>query len=194
MSQAATAGTAPRVAEAPVRSRRRISRALLRPLLMVGGILIVAVASGAYWITGGRYVSIDDAYVRAAKETIATDVSGIVASVPVHEGQRVRKGDVLLRLDPQQFQIMLDSAKANLNGVVSSVNAMKVEHQRLLGDVEVKQSQVQSDQANFERYSNLVKSGGVTRADYDNMRFQLAANQRAVTALKMMADVQLAKL
>jgi membrane fusion protein, multidrug efflux system len=193
MSQAATAGTAPRVAEAPVRSRR-ISRALLRPLLMLGGILVVAVGSGAYWLTGGRYVSIDNAYVRAAKETIATDVSGIVAAVPVHEGQRVKKGDVLLRLDPLQFQIMLDSAKANLNGVVSAVNAMKLDYQRMLRDVEVKQAQVQSDQANFERYANLVKSGGVTRADYDNMRFQLAANQQAVTALKTMTEVQLAKL
>ena len=46
MSQAATAGTAPRVAEAPVRTRR-LSRALLRPILMLGGILVVAVASGA---------------------------------------------------------------------------------------------------------------------------------------------------
>src|SRR6478752_2898319 len=193
MSQAATAGPAPRVAEAPVRSRR-ISRALLRPLLMLGGILVVAVGSGAYWLTGGRYVSIDNAYVRAAKETIATDVSGIVAAVPVHEGQRVKKGDVLLRLDPLQFQIMLDSAKANLNGVVSAVNAMKLDYQRMLRDVEVKQAQVQSDQANFERYANLVKSGGVTRADYDNMRFQLAANQQAVTALKTMTEVQLAKL
>ena len=193
MSQATTAGSAPRVAEAPVRGRR-ISRALLRPILMLGGILVVAVASGAYWISGGRYVSIDDAYVRAAKETIATDVSGIVASVPVHEGQRVKKGDVLLRLDPLQFQIMLDAAKANLNGVVYSLNAMKLDYQRMLRDVEVKQSQVQSDQANFERFANLVKSGGVTRAEYDNMRFQLAANQQSVTALKTMSEVQLAKL
>ena len=91
MSQATTAGSAPRVAEAPVRGRR-MSRALLRPILMLGGILVVAVASGAYWLTGGRYVSIDDAYVRAAKETLSTDVSGIVAAVPVHEGQRVKKG------------------------------------------------------------------------------------------------------
>ncbi len=178
MSQAATAGAAPRVTEAPVRSRR-INRTLLRPILMLGGILLVAVASGAYWLSGGRYVSIDDAYVRAAKETLSTDVSGIVAAVPVHEGQRVKKGDVLLRLDPQQFQIMLDSAKASLSGVVSSVNAMKLDYQRMLRDVEVKQAQVQSDQANFERYANLVKSGGVTRADYDNMRFQLAANQQS---------------
>jgi membrane fusion protein (multidrug efflux system) len=193
MSQAATAGPAPRVAEAPVRTRR-LSRALLRPILMLGGILIVAVVSGAYWLTGGRYVSIDDAYVRAAKQSLSTDVSGMVASVPVREGQRVAKGDVLLRLDPKQFQIAVDGARASLIGAVSALNAMKMDYRRLLGEVAVKEAQVQSDQANFERYSNLVKSGGVTRADYDNMRFQLAANQRAVAALRTMAEVQLAKL
>lgn len=194
MSQAATAGTtAPRVAEAPVRSRR-MSRSLLRPILMLGGIIVVAIASGAYWLTGGRYVSIDDSYVRAAKETLATDIPGTVLTVPVHEGQHVKKGDVLLRLDPRQYQIAVDGAKANLAGVVSSLEAMKLDYQRMLRDVEVKQSQVQSDRANFERYANLVKSGGVTRADYDNMRFQLAANEQAVTALQTAAAVQLAKL
>jgi membrane fusion protein (multidrug efflux system) len=161
---------------------------------MFGGILVVAVGSGAYWLTGGRYVSIDDAYVRAAKESLATDISGTVQSVPVREGQRVKKGDVMLRINPRQFQIAVDGAKASLGSVVANLNAMKVDYQRLLGEVEVRQAQVQSDTANFERFSNLVKSGGVTRAEYDNMRFQLAANQRAVVALKTMAEVQLAKL
>ena len=193
MSQAATAGQAPRVTEAPPRTRR-INRRLLRPILMLGGILAVAVASGAYWLTGGRYVSIDDAYVRAAKETIATDVSGIVASVPVHEGQRVKKGDLLLRLDPRQFQIAVDGARGNLGAISLDLNARKVDYQRMLREVEVKQAQVQSDQANFDRFASLVKSGGVTRADYDNARFQLATDQQAVLALKMMAEVQLAKL
>ncbi|MEJ0016982.1 MAG: HlyD family secretion protein [Acetobacteraceae bacterium] len=194
MSQATTtAGAAPRVTEAPARTRR-LNRALLRPILMLGGILVVAIGSGAYWLTGGRYVSIDNAYVRAAKETIATDVSGIVAQVPVHEGQRVKKGEVLLRLDPLQFQIMLNAAKANLGGTVSTLKAMKLEYQRMLREVEVKQAQVQSDQANFERFSNLVKSGGVTRVEHDNMRFQLAANQQGMAALKTMAEVQLARL
>jgi membrane fusion protein (multidrug efflux system) len=155
MSQAATAGQAPRVAEAPPRTRR-ISRRLLRPILMLGGILVVAVASGAYWLTGGRYVSIDNAYVRAAKETIATDVSGIVASVPVREGQRVRKGDVLLRLDPRPFEIALNGAKAYLGSIGLELNAKKLDYQRMLREVEVKQAQVQADQANFDRYANLV--------------------------------------
>jgi membrane fusion protein, multidrug efflux system len=193
MSHSATAGQAPRVTEAPPRTRR-ISRRLLRPILMLGGIIVVAVGSGAYWLTGGRYVSIDNAYVRAAKETIATDVSGIVASVPVREGQRVKKGDLLLQLDPRQFQIALDGAKAYLGSVGFDLNAKKLDHQRMLREVEVKQAQVQADQANFDRYANLVKSGGVTRADYDNARFQLAANQQAVLALKTLAEVQLARL
>lgn len=195
MSQSATAGSAPRVTDAAATSRRRVSRrALVRPILMLGGILVVAIGSGAYWLTGGRYVSIDDAYVRAAKETISTDISGIVAEVPVHEGQRVTKGEVLLKLDPKPFEIAVAGARANRNGLVSTLNAMKLEYKRMLRDIEVKQAQVDADQANNDRFANLVRSGGVTRAEYDNTRFQLAANRQAVEALKVAAAVQLARL
>lgn len=196
MSQAATAGPAPRVndrvIDAPV--RRRVTRRALRPILMLGGILVVAVGSGAYWLTGGRYVSIDDAYVRAAKEALATDVSGIVQAVPVHEGQAVNKGDVLLKLDPRPFEIAVAGARANLNGIVSGLNALKLDYKRMLADVVVKQSQVDSDQVNFDRFASLVKSGGVTRAEYDNARYQLATDKQSVEALKIVAGVQLARL
>ena len=53
---------------------------------------------------------------------------------------------------------------------------------------------MQADQANFDRFANLVKSGGVTRAEYDNAKFQLAADKQALDALKVGAQVQLAKL
>ena len=139
-----------------------------------------------------------------------------VALGKLHLGTRVRKlavglrGDCFERAGVDQvkqvagvnhvavleFDVGDEAAdpRANLNGIVLSVNAMKLDYQRMLRDVDVKQSQVQSDQANFERFANLVKSGGVTRAEYDNMRFQLAANQQMVTALRTMSEVQLAKL
>jgi membrane fusion protein, multidrug efflux system len=194
MSQTAMSGprVSDRVTDAP--SRRRIGRAMVRPILMLGGIAVVVVGAGYYWLTGGRVVSIDDAYVRAAKEVIATDVSGIVASVPVHEGQRVKTGDVLLRLDRRPFEIALAGATANLNGMVSTLNAMKLDYKRLLREVDVKQAQLESDQASFERYAGLIKSGGVTRADYDNVRYLVMANKQAVEALKVTAAVQLARL
>jgi membrane fusion protein (multidrug efflux system) len=114
--------------------------------------------------------------------------------VPVREGQRVNKGDVLLRLDPKPFELAVMGAKANLGGIVSGLNAMKVEYKRMLRDVDVKQSQVASDQVNTDRLGGLVHSGGVTRAEYDNARFALATNQQSVEALKLAAAVQLAKL
>jgi membrane fusion protein (multidrug efflux system) len=198
MSQATTAGSAapapsaPRVTEAP--ARRRVSRAGLRPILMLGGILVVAVGSATWWITGGRYVDIDDSYVRAAKESLATDVSGIVQQVPVHEGQLVKKGQVLVRLDPLQYQIAVDSARANLGGVVSDLNAEKLSYYRMVREADAKAAQVQADKANYDRFANLVKSGGVTRVEYDNAKYQLAADKEALDALRVAAQVQLAKL
>jgi membrane fusion protein, multidrug efflux system len=195
MSQAAVSAPSSRVSdrvdETP--TRRRVG-SLLRPVLMLGGIAAVIAGVGYYWLTGGRVVSIDDAYVRAAKEVLATDVSGIVVAVPVHEGQRVGKGDVLLRLDPLPFQIALAGAIANRDHIATTLNAMKLDYRRMLRDVEVKQAQVQSDQANYDRYANLVKTGGVTRAEYDNARFALMADKQAVEALKVTAAVQLARL
>lgn len=191
MSQTTVTSPAPRVSESAQRRKTAISA---RPVLMLGGIAAVIVGVGYFWITGGRVVSIDDAYVRAAKEVISTDVSGIVASVPVHEGQTVKKGDVLLRLDPRPFQIAVAGATAALDGMVSTLNAEKLDYKRMLRDVDVKQAQLDSDQANFTRFSNLVNNGGVTRAEYDNARFAVMADRQSVDALKTAAAVQLAKL
>ncbi len=189
----ASATTAPRVIEkAPARLRRRVR--LLRPILMIGGIVVVAIGGFTWWITGGRYVSIDDAYVQAAMLSVSTDVSGLVAEVDVHEGERVHKGQVLFSLDPRQFQIALAGAKADLVQAGLTIDAMKRDYQRMLRDIQAKAADVANDQANYGRYANLVKSGAVTRAEYDAARFKLAADKEALSALREQAQMQLAKL
>ena len=196
MSQATTHARAPGVAapDLAARPRARVSRHAIGPLLMLGGILAVAVGAAVFWLNGGRYVSVDDAYVQAAKEVLSTDVSGIVAEVPVADGQMVHKGDVLLRLDPRRFEIALAGARADLSATALRLVAMQRDYLRMLQDVEAKQSAVQSDQARFDRAAALVNNGGATRAEYDNARFQLAAEQHALASLRGQADVQLARL
>ena len=195
MSQTATApGTAPRVMPADTPLQREARSKVLRPLLMLGGVLVVAVASFMFWLQGGRYVSIDNAYVRAAKLAVATDISGIVAEVAVKEGQRVKKGDLLFRLEPAHYQNILAGAEANLAQMALSMEAMKRDYQRMLRDIDTKLAVVQSDQASYDRFANLVKGGGVTRAEYDDARFKLAADQAAVASLRVLAEVQLARL
>ncbi len=181
--------------DAGARHRRpRISRHALGPMLMVAGILAVAVGAGFFWLSGGRYVTVDDAYVQAAKEPLSTDVAGIVAEVPVTDGQLVRKGDVLLRLDPRRFAIALAGAKAELAATALRLQAMQRDYARMLQDAAAKQSEVQSDQASYDRAAALVSTSGGTRAEYDKARFALAASQHALASLRTQAEVQLARL
>ena len=195
MSQTATApGTGPRLLPTDTPLQREARSKLSRPLLMLGGVLVVAVGSFMFWLQGGRFISIDNAYVRAAKLAVATDIAGIVAEVAVKEGQRVKKGDLLFRLEPAHYQNILAGAEANLAQTALSMEAMKRDYQRMLRDIDTKLAVVQSDQASFDRFANLVKGGGVTRAEYDDARFRLAANQAAVASLRVLAEVQLARL
>jgi membrane fusion protein, multidrug efflux system len=175
-------------------SQRLGRKRTLRLLLMVGGILVVLVAALTFWLRGGRYVSTDDAYVRAAKLMVSTDVSGLVTEVDVREGQTVKAGDVLFRIDPKQFQIALDNAKAQLQQTALNIEAMKQDYKRVLEDIQAQQAQVELDQANYDRYAVLVKSDSVSKANYDQARFTLAADKKKVESLKQQAQVQLARL
>jgi membrane fusion protein (multidrug efflux system) len=169
-------------------------RRTIRIGLMLAGILAALAVAGTLWLRSGRWVSADDAYVRAAKLMVTTDVSGIVISVDVHEGQAVKKGQVLFRVDPRQFQAALDSTKAQLAQVGLSVEAMKQDYQRMLKDIEAQQSQVQLDQANYDRYAALIRTDVVSKANYDQSRFTLAADKNKLESLKQQAQVQLARL
>jgi membrane fusion protein (multidrug efflux system) len=176
------------------RAAGRSRKQLLRWGLMSGGAAAVIIGGGAFWLSSGRWVDTDDAYVQADSMTMSTDVSGIVASIPVHEGQAVSKGDVLFSLDPQKFQIAVDNAKADLGQVRLNVEAMKADYQAALRDTSARQQQVNADQATFERYASLVKQHAVTQQEFDNARYKLAADQQAVSASESQARAQLAKL
>ncbi len=80
------------IATRPAGAKGRSRKKLLRWGLMAGGVLAVVIGGGFYWLSGGRWVDTDDAYVQADSMTLSTDVSGIVAAIPVHEGQMVTAG------------------------------------------------------------------------------------------------------
>jgi membrane fusion protein, multidrug efflux system len=159
--------------------------ALLPLVLLIGG----------YWyVTGGQIVSEDDAYVDADKVGISTDVSGIVQDVDVRENQHVTAGQVLYRLDPRQFQIALDNAKADLAQTALTVEAMKQDYRRMLSDAAAQQAQVTLDQTNFNRDVMLLHSGTVSQAVYDQGESALQTDKSKLEALRQQAQVQLAKL
>lgn len=170
------------------------NRTLLRRILMLGGVAIVAIVAGTLWLTGGRYVGTDDSYVHAAQLLVSTDVSGLVKEVDVHEGQTVKKGQVLFRIDPLQFQIALDNAKANLQNTKLSLIAARDTYARMLQDIASQAAQVQLDQTTYDRYAALMKVNSIAPTLYDQARFTLASAQSTLASLKEQAQTQLATL
>jgi membrane fusion protein, multidrug efflux system len=174
-----------------VRQLRRRSR--MRWVLFA--LLPMALIAGAYWyVTGGSVMSTDDAYVNAEKVGIATDISGIVQDVLVHDNEHVSAGQVLYRLDPRQFQIALDNAKANLAQVGQTLDSMKEDYKRMLSDAAAQQAQVDLDQTNFNRAQMLLRSGTATQATYDQANYTLQNDTSKLKALQEQTKVQLARL
>jgi len=182
------AGRPTRLANRTDRKRR------LRFGLMLAGIVAVAIGAGAAWLHGGRWASTDDAYVRAAKLLVSTDVPGIVAKIDVHEGQMVETGQPLLELDRKPYEIAVAGAKAELEQARLEIEGMRRDYQRMLADIAAGRAQVDLAQATFARYQALARNDNVSRANYDDARFKLQAAQRSVESLRQQAQAQLVKL
>jgi membrane fusion protein, multidrug efflux system len=142
----------------------------LRRLLMAGS-AVALLAAGTwygweYWTVGRFLVSTDDAYVKADNTTIAPKVSGYLTVVLVGDNEQIKAGQVLARIDPRDFQVALDQAKAD----VAAANATVASKQALLeiqeGVIAAAKATVDVDNAaktfsrqENKRYTDLAATG-----------------------------------
>lgn len=169
-------------------------KARLRRVLMIGGVgVVVAVAAGA-WLTGGRYVGTDDAYVRAAKLMVTTDVSGLVQTVDVKQGQHVKAGQVLFTLDAHPFEIAVANTKAALEEARLGVLSSEAAYQAAVAQVNAQAAQVKLAQTTYTRYLALAKSNAIAPQTLDQARSTLASAQATLAASQQTARTQLDKL
>src|SRR5215467_11559776 len=105
---------APAAAATKARSLRETFRAHRRLILLVILPLIALAVGTGFYLSGGRYISTDNAYVGAQKVLITPDISGKIAKVNVAEGQRVKSGDPLFEIDPEPCRFAVTQAEAKL--------------------------------------------------------------------------------
>ena len=156
----------------------------MRPLLMLGGPLLLAVAVLLFWLLGGQYVSTDDSYVNAAKVSLSTDVSGLVGQVYVRDNQHVEAGQELFSLAPASFDIAVANARAQLAQAVLDINGARRSYAEALAQIAVQRAQIAEDQTNLQRYAAVVGNGGVTRSTYDDAQYTLAGGPGPVGAAR----------
>ena len=158
-------------------------RKWLRTLLMFSVPLIIIVVGGYFWLTGGRYIATDNAYVQQDMVSISPDVTGRIVEVKVRENQRVKAGDILFRIDPEPYRIAVAQADAALAAARVQVATLATDSGGAAADIASARADIQLAEATYERQNALMKRGFTTRASFDAARQQVAAGRaRLATA------------
>lgn len=156
-----------------------MGRFLLRLFLLLAVPVVFVAAAGVYYMSTGRYVSTENAYVKVPVTTITTEVSGRVAEVAVAENQRVARGELLLVVAPEQFEIAVRQAEAALANVRQELLARRAAVRQAALEIAVAGERVDFLTTQFEREEKLTRRGVGRGARLDEARHLLrAAGQR----------------
>jgi membrane fusion protein (multidrug efflux system) len=107
------------------RTGGRSLRGILLRVLLVAVVVTGVVVAYRWWGYARVHESTDDAYVHGTISTVAPRVEGRVIEVFIDDNQPVRKGDVLVRLDPVPFQVAVEEAQATVDMAKSRLDAAR---------------------------------------------------------------------
>jgi membrane fusion protein (multidrug efflux system) len=161
-----------RTLDRPVSSRQAAvpklpRRERLRRLLLIAFPLILVAVGTAYYLAEEPYVSTDDAFVRAAKESVNARVAGQVVKIAVVDNQRVQRGQLLFQIDPEPYQIAIDQAEARLASARLQINELKATYRQQLAQLQSASDTADFDQREYARRNALVTDGWTPREVFD---------------------------
>ncbi len=131
------------------------------------------------------YKSTDDAFVEGHLITIAPRVSGPVIKLLIDDNQEVKKGDLLLEIDPVDYEVKLKQTESKLEEARAALKKA--------------QSQAEKDSLDHQRYTAMLEKGISSKQDFDNSQNNLNSAQSSIEEITAMikrleAEVEQAKL
>jgi len=173
MNKMATEPMAPaEVADEAPKKRRRVKmpagKGSLKTIVMLIVPALLLAIGGYWWLTSGGSVSTDDAQIRQDIVSVSPQVNGQVVEVRVRNGARVKRGDVLFRIDPQPYQVALEQAQATLASAQLQTQVLRTTAAGTGGDIRGAQANLAIKQNALGRQSALLKRGFTTKADYED--------------------------
>ncbi len=125
--------------------------------LIFGLILISAVlGAGAWWyIKHSEYVTTDDAYVDAYKVNVSSQIPGRIVTLFIHEGDQVKQGELLARLDSTDYVARMQQAEVNLKEAKLGIELARVK--------------MEQEQINYDRAKEQYEARLIPREKYQNI-------------------------
>ncbi len=170
------------------------------------GLLVVAtlvIAGVLYWLHARHYETTDDAFIDGHISQIATQVSGRVTGIAFDDNQQVRAGQLLVELDPRDYQVKLDQANAQrtqasaqLDQARAQLGLQQANLDQAAANVRITEADLQQAQNDLARF-RAVDPKAITRQQLDtssstvrSAQARLDANRQAVAGARAQIEAQ----
>jgi membrane fusion protein (multidrug efflux system) len=182
--------TALRLREDLSADERRLRLRVLSFMGLGAAAALAGFAGVSWWILiGSRVVATDDAYVGAMAAEVAPEIGGAVQAIPVSETQAVKRGDVLVVLDPSDARLALALAQAESGRVLRKVQQYFANADAASARVALQEAELRRAEANYGRRVKLAASGTASREDlttataaYESAKAALTVAQSTLAA------------
>ncbi len=154
----------------------------------------IVIALLYYWHHEKLYPSTKDAYVRANIVHISPQVSGPITQLKVENYQAVKKGQILLQIDPRPFQIAVDAAEAQLALALKQEKSSEAAVQVAQTVIPQRESEYKLASQNAKRILALVKDGQASKQQGDEVTSKLNVSKAALKAAYRQLDQAIAEL
>lgn len=148
--------------------------------LLMGAAGLVVIIAGYFLFEYIMYVTTDNAQIEGHFLLLTPKVGGYITKVNVEEGQRVKKGDVLIEIDPRDYENVL----RQVSGELTSIEAKKRDSERIYHRISELKSQGAVSQ---QQYDTTSANYAETKAKWDAVSAQVAQAQLNLENTKILA-------
>ena len=176
-----------------------------RPAFLIAAVIVLLIAAAVgvrYWLYARSHETTDDAFIDAHITAVSPKVSGYVAKIHVKSNQQVKKGDLLVEIDPRDYEAKLDQAKAALaagearlkeaeTGVVLTRANTQANVQQASGTVQQARAAVEAQRASAaaERTRVTQASAAINSAQANLQQAQAQVDAAQAELVRARADV-----
>jgi membrane fusion protein (multidrug efflux system) len=175
--------TGPRIAVAIAR-RPRLGGRFLARLFMWSLPLLAAAAALFFWLSSGRYVETDNAYVKGDRVYVASELSGPIVEVSVRENQHVSRGQQIYRLDDTPYRLALSKIESDIDIQRAEIRSLRAQWRTKREDIKAARSQLVYAQADFERQRDLAERKFAPVAKLDESRMAAEVARQRIASLE----------
>ncbi len=163
-------------------------------MLLLGGIfLLTALLWFLYWLIWGRFeLYTDDAYVNGNMVQLMPQIPGTVITINTDETQLVTEGQTLIKLDPTDYAVALQRAKADLAQTVRQVHQYFENAAQAKQNVIVDKANLVKAQLDLKRREGLVGNRAVSREEMQHYKTAMEAAQATYALSLHQQDAALA--